>query len=40
MRKIIDLECGGTVHPEVLEKIIAALELDRTYIDQLIQEDL
>jgi len=39
MRRIIDLEREGEAHCEVLEKIIDTLELDRTYIDQLIQED-
>jgi len=39
MRRILDLEREGEAHCEVLEKIIDALELDRTYIDQLIQED-
>jgi len=39
MRRIIDLEREGVVHPEVLEKIIDALKLDRDYINQLIQED-
>ena len=39
MRRIIDLEREGIVHPEVLEKIIDALELDKEYIYQKIQED-
>ncbi len=39
MRRVIDLEREGKVHPEVLGKIIDALELDRNNIDQLIQQD-
>ncbi len=39
MRRIIDLERENEAHPEVLEKIIVALELGREYIDQLIQQD-
>ena len=39
MRRIIDLEREGLVHPEVLEKIIDALELDKEYVDILIQKD-
>ena len=36
MRRIIDLEREGVVHPEVLEKIITALSLDQDYIDILV----
>jgi len=39
MKRIFDLELEGIVPPEVLDKIINTLELDREYIDQLIQED-
>lgn len=39
MRRITDLEREGKVNPEVLEKIIEALKLDRNKVDQLIQED-
>ena len=39
MRRVIDLEREGIYHPEVLEKIIDALELDQEYIEQLIEED-
>ena len=39
MRRAIDLEREGVVHPEVLEKIIKALELDRNIIDRYIKED-
>ena len=39
MRRVIDLEREGIFHPEVLEKIIDALELDQEYIEQLIEED-
>jgi hypothetical protein len=39
MRRIIDLERENEAHPEVLEKIIVALELGREYIDQLIHQD-
>ena len=39
MRRIIDLEREGVVHPEVLEKIITALDLDQDYIDSLIIKD-
>ncbi len=39
MRRIIDLERENEFHPEVLEKIVVALELDRNNIDQLIQQD-
>ena len=39
MRRIIDLEREGIVNPEVLEKIIDALNLYKEYIDQKIQQD-
>jgi hypothetical protein len=39
MRRIIDLERENEAHPEVLEKIIVALELSRDKVDQLIEED-
>jgi len=39
MRRIIDLEREGVVHPEVLEKIISALDLDQDYIDALVLKD-
>ena len=39
MRRIIDLEREGKFHPEVLDRIIDALNLDKEYIDQLIEED-
>ena len=39
MRRIIDFEREGIIHKEILEKIIDVLELDRTNINQLIQED-
>ncbi len=39
MRRIIDLEREGIVHPEVLEKIIDVLDLDQEYIDILILKD-
>jgi len=39
LRRIMDLEREGKVHPEVLEKIIEVLELDRNFIDQLIDQD-
>ena len=39
MRRVIDLEREGVVNPEVLDRIVDALELDQVYVDQLIQED-
>ncbi len=39
MRRIIDLEREGVVDPEVLDRIIDALELDQDYIDSLIIKD-
>jgi len=39
MRRVIDLEREGIVHPEVLEKIIDALNLDRDQINTLINKD-
>jgi len=38
-RRIIDLEREGIVHSEVLEKIAAALNLDRNHINALINKD-
>jgi len=39
MRRVIDLEREGVVHSEVLEKIADALNLDRDYINALINKD-
>ena len=39
MRRIIDLEREGIVHPEVLEKVDGALNLDREYVNALIKKD-
>ena len=39
MRRAIDLEREGIVHPEVLEKIIEALKLDREHVNALIKKD-
>ena len=39
MRRIIDLEREGIVHPDVLEKIADVLDLDQDYIDILIKKD-
>ncbi len=39
MRRVIDLEREGIVHSEVLEKISDALNLDRDYINALINKD-
>jgi len=39
MRRVIDLEREGIVHPEVLEKIADALNLDRDHINALINKD-
>ena len=39
MRRAIDLEREGVVHPEVLERVIDALDLDRNIIDRCIKED-
>ena len=39
MRRIIDLEREGVVHPEVLEKLVVALNLDREYVNALIKNN-
>ena len=39
MRRVIDLEREGIVHPDVLEKIADVLDLDQDYIDILIKKD-
>ncbi len=39
MRRIIELEREGIVHPEVLKKMIHALNLDQEMIDKLIRQD-
>ena len=39
MRRILDLEREGMVHPEVLKKIIKALNLDQKVIDYVVQQD-
>jgi hypothetical protein len=39
MRRIIDLERENEAHPEVLEKVVDALKLDKIHIDQLIQQN-
>ena len=39
MRRVIDLEREGIVHPDVLEKIADALNLDRDHINASINKD-
>jgi len=39
MKKIIDLEREGVVHPEVLDRIVKALNLDQDFIDLLVLKD-
>ena len=39
MRRAIDLEREDVVHPEVLERIVVALNLDRDHINALIKKD-
>ncbi len=39
MRRIITLEREGTVHPEVLARLVEALALDEDHVDRLIRKD-
>lgn len=39
VRRVIDLEREGVVHPDVLNKIVKALELDKDHINALIKKD-
>ena len=39
MRRIIDLEREGKIHPEILMKIISTLKLDKDIVNELIHKD-
>ncbi len=39
MRRLIDIERGEPFHPDVLNRIVSALELDQDHIDALVLKD-